>query len=429
MNRGSRSLAAILAALLVSGCASATGTDPSARIDAYLRPLVAAGQFSGVVLAVRDRRIIYEKAFGMANAELGVPNTVDSRFCIASITKDMTRTIGIALLVEGKMGLKDPLKKWIPDFPSGDEITIEWLMRHRSGIPHRVTTPEEETQRYTPADMVEKAKHATLAFTPGERSLYSSAGYSVLARVLELAAGKSYDDLLARYVIEPAGMTETVDFDGEALIMGRAQEYLLEPSGIVHAPLMDYSFLVGAGSVFSTVGDVRRFAEAVMDTTYGLGPLLSLVKDGVLDLNGSTNGYRCFGLVDPEHDYELFVAANLESGANDLLRRDLPKILEGEDVPPPTVPAPTLIDVPASRLADYTGTYVQGDSSFDIDLRNGRLFAGRHLLAPTGEDAFFSYTGYSDVTFERDASGRVTELTWAGVGGSSTWMRERQGDP
>src|SRR5713101_6015720 len=158
-------------------------TKKAKAIDAYVRPLVKANQFFGVILASYKGKLIYEKAFGMAQAEHGVPNRLDTRFGIASVTKPMTQIIAIRLIEEGKLGLQDKLAKWLPDFPKGEQISVEMLIQHRSGIPHRGTREDEETTHYTPAEMVEKAKKATLAFQPGERRLYSSLGYSVLTRV------------------------------------------------------------------------------------------------------------------------------------------------------------------------------------------------------------------------------------------------------
>ncbi|HEY7162582.1 MAG TPA: serine hydrolase domain-containing protein, partial [Acidobacteriota bacterium] len=309
-----------------------------AEIDAYVKPLVGINQFSGVILAAYKGKVIYEKAFGLAQAELGVPNRTDSVFGIASITKPMTMTIALRLIDEGKLGRQDKLSKWIPDFPKGDQITIEMLMLHRSGIPHRGTIPVEECLRYTTADMVEKAKKVQLEFQPGQQESYSSLGYSVLARVLELASGKSFAQLLQEYVFTPAGMKDSTDFNGATILPRRAQEYDLEPSGLVHPPLKDYSFLVGAGSVFSTAHDVFRFGESVVNGTYGEAVKTQLCdKDGFGD-NGVTNGFRCYVNIDTGKNFGYVIISNLQSGANDLLVHNLPNILQDKPVAPPIPP-------------------------------------------------------------------------------------------
>src|SRR5215471_14369836 len=228
-----------------------------AEIEAYVKPLVRFNQFSGVILASYKGKVIYEKAFGTAQAELGVPNRADTVFGIASVTKPMTMTITLRLIEEGKLGRQDKLSKWLPDFPKGNQITIEMLMLHRSGIPHRGTSEErgEESLRYSTADMVEKAKHVPLDFEPGEREGYSSLGYSVLARVLELASGRSYAQLLQQYVFNPGGMKDSTEFNGEAILPRRAQDYFLEPAGIVHTP---------SKIIHSWSGRVRSLAPRMM---------------------------------------------------------------------------------------------------------------------------------------------------------------------
>src|SRR5262245_14251877 len=113
--------------LLLFTESSIAQSDKAKKIDELMRPFVQAGQFSGVVVASENGRVIYEKAFGMANAELKVPNQLDTRIGIASITKPMTGVILTRLVEEKKISLSDKLSKYIPDFPNGDKITIELI--------------------------------------------------------------------------------------------------------------------------------------------------------------------------------------------------------------------------------------------------------------------------------------------------------------
>jgi CubicO group peptidase (beta-lactamase class C family) len=248
MNKSRYFIFASCLILSVFSPASFAQTDKARKLDEFITPFAKANQFAGEVLAVENGKVIYEKAFGLANADYKIPNQLNTRIGIASITKNMTSVILSRLIKSNKISLADKLNKYIPDFPNGDKITIEMLARHRSGIPHRVMPPEAESLAYTSAEFIEKVKQAKLAFEPGTGRLYSSAGYAVLARVLEIVSGKPYSQLLQEYVFTPAGMTDSVDFDGEVVMERRAQDYYLSPNGLVNVPLKNYSFLMALES-------------------------------------------------------------------------------------------------------------------------------------------------------------------------------------
>ncbi|HRH47007.1 MAG TPA: serine hydrolase domain-containing protein, partial [Pyrinomonadaceae bacterium] len=253
-------------------------TDKAKKIDDFLKPFIETNQFAGEILASENGKVIYEKAFGLANADFKIPNQINTRIGIASITKLMTVVILTRLVESGKISMSDKLTKYIPDFPNGDKITIEMLARHRSGIKHRVMPPEQESIAYTSAEFIEKVKQSPLAFEPGTQSLYSSGGYAVLARCLEIASGKSYAQLLQEFVFNPAQMNDAVNFEGDAVIERRAQDYYVSPNGLINVPVKNYSFLVGAGSVYGSARDVYNFGEAVLDGKFGEGVKASLVS-------------------------------------------------------------------------------------------------------------------------------------------------------
>src|ERR1041385_7636986 len=222
MNRlGFPGIAACLVVVVTSQLINAQ-TDKSKKLDDFITPFANQNEFAGVVLASENGKVIYEKAFGLANADFKIKNQLNTRIGLASVTKHMTLVILTRLVESKQIALANKLSKYIPDFPNGDKITIEMLARHRSGIPHRVMPPEAESLAYTSAEFIEKVKQAKLLFEPGSKSLYSSAGYSVLARTLEIASGKSYAQLLQQYVFAPAAMTDSVNFEGDDVIERRA---------------------------------------------------------------------------------------------------------------------------------------------------------------------------------------------------------------
>lgn len=426
-----RMIGFLLAALCMTPAAwaAAPRADFGRALDAFTAPLEKSGHLSGQLLVARDGRIILERNYGWANAELKVPVTPETRFNIASVTKPMTVTLAIQLMAERALGYNDTLAKWIPDFPRGNEITIAHLLRHRSGIPHRVTTVAEEVRPMTAADVVKAAKRVPLEFPPGSQMSYSSGGFSVLARVLELAGGKDYATLLQERICGPLGMTHTRHTDSRHLLPGRAASYEPAAVGVERAPLQDLSFLVGAGSVWSTARDLHLFVQAVVSGKLGPGPQQSFVRGGKLSYNGYTDGFIAWADWDSASGVEAVFVGNVHSGASDQVRRALPKLVAGEAVPPPDLPAlASGAAAPAdSVLARAEGIYRLGNGTrLHLRRRDGVLRANGWALLPAAAGGYFSPQDYGMVQTVPGPDGRTARLDWT-VGGQ-TWPAPRVGE-
>ncbi len=399
-------------------------SDKAKKIDEFITPFIKANQFSGQILAAENGKIIYEKAFGLANADFKIPNQLNTRIGIASITKQMTTVILNRLIEEKKISPADKLAKYIPDFPNGDKITIDMLANHRAGIPHRVMPPEEETISYTSAEFIEKIKQAKLDFEPGTKTQYSSGGYSVLARTLEIASGKSYAGLLQEYVFTPAGMTDSLDFNGELIMERRAQDYFLSPNGYINAPLKDYSFLIGAGSVFGTARDVYKFGEAVLDGKYGEKSKTSLLRQTTLSGSGATNGHRAYFEIEGEKKYGYVLVSN-GPGAFDMISQGLTDILKGKELTVKPFEIPKFITIPNKDLKEFVGRYKRDNGGeFIVTLKDNYLYSGGNKFYPFKPNCFFEYAFFAEVCFNRDDSGKIKKLKWKGINFELTGIRQ-----
>ncbi|MDJ0759708.1 MAG: serine hydrolase domain-containing protein [Woeseiaceae bacterium] len=392
----------------------AADRDLEERVDTYLRPYLEIGHLSGTVLLAKGEEILYQKSFGLADQELNVMNTPNTRFGVGSVNKPMTIVILARLIEEGKVSLSDTLAQYAPDFPRGENITVEHLLNHSSGIAHRVTSELDETRPQTAASLLALAAKSELVFEPGSDTVYSSAGFSVLARVLEIASGEPYSQLLEQHVLDPAEMAETSDAGSREIIQHRAKAYFFDTAGLVNAPPGDISYLVGAGSVFSTPADLFAMQRALIAGKFGKLASEALVRDdGGLSWNGSAAGYRTLADYDAESDISLIMATNLTSGAIDRIRKAVPLIAAGADVPVPAAINAAPYEVEASILEGYQGLYqLRPGRNLQLRVIDGRVTMDDWLLIPVAPATFFSPQDYAEITVVQRDDGLVERLDW-----------------
>ena len=220
-------------------------------------------------------------------------------------------------------------------------------------------------------------------------------------------------------------MQDSLDFDGEMIMERRAQDYLLDQSGPVNAALKDYSFLVGAGSVFATAADLNRFGEAVIDGKYGDAAKARLLGDAEsVTGSGSTNGHRAYLEIEKNKKYGYVVLANLSCGAYDIIQRGVRDIMQGKDPGLPTIVQPKIIANPKD-VTEYLGRYRTADGNeTEVLLRNGHLYATDIKLLPTAPDCFFEYKFFGTACFVRETNGKIKEIQWKGSNFSLTWAKQ-----
>jgi CubicO group peptidase (beta-lactamase class C family) len=415
-----------------------------ARADAYLKPYVDGGNFSGAILLARDGKPLVSRAYGMANWELGVANTPQTRFHIASVSKPFTAAAILLLEAQGRLHVSDPVARWIPDFPRGQGTTLLHLLTHTSGIADINGAPlyaAESVKPHTPLDLVGLIRGLEPAAAPGERYAYSNSNYNILAYVIELASGRAYGEFLRDAIFAPLGMADTGhDGNAQALIAGRAAGYVPEGlKGFGNAPWLDWSIKTGNGSLYSTTADLLKFDQALYgDRLLPKGSIDRILGAGQGNVFGwfvnDRLGHRCMaangrspGFVATLQRYidekiTVIVLANTYStAAQSPIAADLAALALGQKVATP----PDLVPIPMEEpvLAAFDGTYAGGDDFFfpgttlTVTHRAGYLMMhwstqADSTLVPVAQNEFIDRSFWARVRFTRDADGRPSRLVW-----------------
>ncbi|MFI6317979.1 serine hydrolase domain-containing protein [Nonomuraea sp. NPDC050556] len=259
--------------------------------------------FSGVVQIDRAGEIEYAKAYGLANRTYQVPNTVDTRFGIASGGKAFTALAVLSLISDGALEMGTTARSLLgKDLPLiADDVTVEHLLSHTSGIGDYLD--EEVDMDIT--DYVIGAAHkltTTEAFLPlldgyptkfpaGERFGYCNGGYVVLALLAERASGVGYHDLVRDRVLRPAGMTRTDFLRSDELPADAAVGYLpldgVDRSNVFHLPVL----ATGDGGIHTTAGDISTFWRA-----FYAGGIVASVQEAVRPRHAVPENSMRYGL-------------------------------------------------------------------------------------------------------------------------------------
>lgn len=247
----------------------AAAQDKSAKIDELMKLYHSYGQFNGSVLVAENGRVIYKKGFGLANMEWNVPNETDTKFRLASVTKQFTAALILKLAEEGKIKLDGRITDYLPDYrkDTGERVTIHQLLNHTSGIPSYTSRPgffqEVSRNPYAVADFVKKYASGDLEFEPGTKFSYNNSGYFLLGAIIEKITGKPYEQALKENIFDPLGMKNTGYDHYDTVLSKRAAGYVKTPRGYANAAYLDMSIPYAAGSLYSTVEDLFLWDRAL----------------------------------------------------------------------------------------------------------------------------------------------------------------------
>ncbi|MEO7146176.1 MAG: serine hydrolase [Bryobacteraceae bacterium] len=409
--------------------------DVPAKVDEYVNAYVQQGRFSGSILVAKGGEVVASKGYDMADAELDVPNTPDTKFRLGSITKQFTAAAILQLQEKGKLSVDDKLSKYVADSPEGwKDITIQELLTHTSGVPNFTSFPdyrETMVQPATPLDLIARFKKKPLDFAPGTKFNYSNSGYILLGYIIEKVSGGTYEAYLKQNIFDPLDLQSTGYDRTSAILKHRASGYSTRGGKLANADYIDMSVPFSAGGLYSTTTDLYRWDRALaadkvlpkpalekmftpFKNNYGDGWFINKEFDRrVLDHGGAINGFATYIARFPDDDACIIVLGNIESAPSSRMGHDLAALLFGQpyDIPK----THKAIRVPFKVIVQYTGTYTNGGLNLVVTSSDDHLYLvpkgqGQTELFGESDTKFFMKLADAEVTFVKNADGKVTGM-------------------
>lgn len=409
-----------------------------ARFDEYMSTAVKLGRFNGYVLIARDGKVVFGKGYGMANFEEDIPNTPQTKFRLASVTKTFTAAAVMLLQERGKLSLADSICKHLTDCPeTWKPITIRQLLNHTSGIPDYVAAPDfmrTISLRLTNDELIASFKSKPLLSASGETFSYSNSNYILLGRIIENLSGQPYGVFLKENIFAPLRMANSGYDDNSTLLRHRAIGYIKQPDRLVNARYMDMTNAYSAGALYSTAEDMLLWDQALytekLVSKKSLDEIFTPGKGGVgygwfinraskrlvVTQSGLNSGFAAHFLRYPEEKACIVLLSNFENTAQHLGRigHDLTAILFGEKYELPRERVAVKVD---TKLYDaYVGEYEFGANRIMTITKEGeRLFAQRggaprSEILPESETKFFLTMADVQFVFLKDGAGKVSGM-------------------
>jgi CubicO group peptidase (beta-lactamase class C family) len=237
------------------------------KLENYMNAQFAVNHFGGTVLITKNDSVLLKKAYGLADYEWQVKNTIDTKFSLASVSKQFTAVAILQLEENKKLSLEDPLNKYFPNFPNGEKITLKMMLTHDSGL------QMDYDELYLSKTSLEKdsvdsyIKQKTLLFEPGSNTAYSNIGYYLLGRIIEKVSEQSYSQYLKKNVFDKIKMKNTGISNNDSIVEKMAETYYLENKKLIKNPYINWNFNIGHDGVYSTVDDLYLWNKALFNGT------------------------------------------------------------------------------------------------------------------------------------------------------------------
>jgi D-alanyl-D-alanine carboxypeptidase len=270
--------------------------------------LAASDQFSGAILVTRGTETVLEKVWGLADRDLKIPITIDSRFRVGSVGKMFTAVAALQLIEAGRLDLSESVSTYLPDYPNRDiasKVTIHHLFSHKGGTGDHLVAEflPRRMEIRTHRDWLGLLNERSPEFEPGTKDIYSNYGYVLLAAIIEKVCGLDFNDFLETNLFARAGMTSTGSLPETVEVPHRVIGYTRKEDQWVSSIDLLPLRASGAGGGYSTVRDLLKFARALENGTLLPQPWLALATKphSKLELHHYGYGFALEGVAPKEY--------------------------------------------------------------------------------------------------------------------------------
>ena len=414
------------------------------KFDAMMIETFKENEPGAVALIIKEDKVLYRKAFGLANLELGVKMKPENVFRIGSITKQFTAVAILKLRDEGKLKLDDKITEYVKDYPMhGHQITIQHLLTHTSGIKNynSISEWDGEIQKkdFTPKEFINYFKNQPMDFQPGEEWRYNNSGYVILGHIIEVVSEMTYEEYIEKTFFAPLKMTNSDYGSPSRIIKDRANGYDKKENVFRNSDYISMSQPYAAGGLLSTVDDLYKWNSALMSekvilkasreeahstyrlnngkkTGYGYGWMLGNIQGSpMIYHSGGINGFLTYSIFLPEE--QLFVAMFSNCICN--YPGNIATKMAALAIEKPYNWKP--ITLSNENLKEYVAEYKSDKEQRNITLEDGQLLlfknAGRKSkIIPYGKDKFFLKGGMSTLQYNRNTEGEIMSVTLKSTG-------------
>ena len=405
------------------------------RVDSIFTAYTEKKQFNGSVLIARKNKILLSKGYGLANFSQHIALRPQTKFKLASVSKQFT-AMGILILQEkGKLSTEDKLSKFIPDYPSGDKITIHHLLTHTSGIPDVTGLPLYDsivTLPHSIEKMISYTKFPPLEFEPGSKMRYSNSGYILLSYIIEKTSDKKLGEFFKSAIFDPLKMKNTGLWESKQAIANSAIGYNMHENGPVEAGYIDMSIPSGAGAIYSTVEDMFLWDRALYSDELvkksTVEKMITPFKDNyayglridnyaghkMINHGGGIQGFQTISMRFPDEELYIVILKNFENLTLFPAHKICRAIMYDQKFDFPV--ERKAVEINKSVYAKLIGEYeLQPGFSLIITSSEGKIFAQgtnqpKLEIFPESEYKYFTKSVDALIEFTKNDEGNATSL-------------------